>query len=1009
MESIFGGAPPCTPEKRSRCPVADLELTPLASEVFGAGPPCVLAQAGSMFDAAPFVPALSQAAPISEDDILSAAAIADGIHALCSTSKARVRRRCDPARAPVCAGNAEVLAHVRKQNLKLARARRIELRMNKPDDGEVKYRRLAKGFNKFVLRSGEKAQPGLKELRRRDGRLRGVRDATLGPAEHANTINPEGVLRVGFDPHPRKRQGVDGTSHIMEFQCAIAAVCDRLMRRAVSQKLQDNTSEALVIWRHFDPTPQKVRFGTLQEDLFPHARYLIRVEDKWKAVTLAQFRKVRPKARLQFGIVEVMAARFDLCVASLGGELDKCQLLLPPCVLQSTRAGVVIACLNSILPELSVEALLKRTTFTIVHDAPDAATGMTRCKAYFSEVFAKRSLLWYVPAVCSAHQLHRTMVSTAEDSVVAGDVYSVAFVASIPSHQATLQSHLFTIINDELVIKHSEPDPVWAQHGKEWCKHTLKRFVSETRGSLGPDDIFDHKATEVAAEVVEAVFVWANGDPRIDTVSHHWTEQSGSRAHIVENMYSAFLNAGLMLSDSKLNSMNRWGSTSLVMSVQVGASFFFDILRRVFNSAFPNWNAGMAPAGPGNNNPDISDDWRKYVRSKVWRAKCVLADQHSFPRHAVLVFVAVPIDYLWSRLQWLDQRGKVLFDIVGGRNPITDCVETLVQHVERASTWFSPLLWRYPDAQEELSREIRLRTLCTVCQLWWRFMHLEEFPYIFVRMVLPNATPESIRKLAELFFGKRKCCLEPDMALKVSAFFGTAAKLVASERFRRVVYAWADGTKLCNMHIERLLALIRLSLRAGVMAGTPDIEKVIACGLLSQWRSSYNTYGGLPLGVITREELVAADVPLARVAPKEGSGHTSGFVEFTNREKARRRTSTGALKGVGFAQELRSHAQQWASMSEAEKTPFQQQARSRHLRQQAGSNVPEVPDAVDRTLDCNLGLGSRHSPLALHHLETEIRRELGLSASGRLPGAMSWCRIFRQAARQQIFIRDQGH
>ena len=55
---------------------------------------------------------------------------------------------------------------------------------------------------------------------------------------------------------------------------------------------------------------------------------------------------------------------------------------------------------------------------------------------------------------------------------------------------------------------------------------------------------------------------------------------------------------------------------------------------------------------------------------------------------------------------------------------------------------------------------------------------MEEFPYIFVRMVLPNATQESIRKVAELFFGKRKCCLEPDMAQKVAALFGTINKLI---------------------------------------------------------------------------------------------------------------------------------------------------------------------------------------------------------------------------------------
>ena len=53
--------------------------------------------------------------------------------------------------------------------------------------------------------------------------------------------------------------------------------------------------------------------------------------------------------------------------------------------------------------------------------------------------------------------------------------------------------------------------------------------------------------------------------------------------------------------EGKLNALNRWGSTSLVMSQQVIGCVFFDVLRRVLEASFPNWNAGLPIVNDGDN------------------------------------------------------------------------------------------------------------------------------------------------------------------------------------------------------------------------------------------------------------------------------------------------------------------------------------------------------------------------------------------------------------------------
>ena len=92
--------------------------------------------------------------------------------------------------------------------------------------------------------------------------------------------------------------------------------------------------------------------------------------------------------------------------------------------------------------------------------------------------------------------------------------------------------------------------------------------------------------------------------------------------------------------------------------------------------------------------------------------------------------------------------------------------------------------------------------------------------------------------------------------------------------------AWAAHAKVCNMHLERLLALVKRASPGKL----PYAERVCAAGLLTQWISPHLSEGGSDPRITTRADLVADGVPLecSRKVSKRGGLHPS--MVYANRE-----------------------------------------------------------------------------------------------------------------------------
>lgn len=77
--------------------------------------------------------------------------------------------------------------------------------------------------------------------------------------------------------------------------------------------------------------------------------------------------------------------------------------------------------------------------------------------------------------------------------------------------------------------------------------------------------------------------------------------------------------------------------------------------------------------------------------------------------------------------------------------------------------------------------------------------------------------------------------------------------------FRAALCAWGRHSHICNMHVERLLSLIRRS--CANMKPLP-LERLTSNGFLAQFLAAHRAAGGADPRAWTTEQMVAEGVPL---------------------------------------------------------------------------------------------------------------------------------------------------
>jgi hypothetical protein len=332
----------------------------------------------------------------------------------------------------------------------------------------------------------------------------------------------------------------------------------------------------------------------------------------------------------------------------------------------------------------------------------------------------------------------------------------------------------------------------------------------------------------------------------------------------------SLVECSVLLGTGGLPAKNKWGSMSSALAEISLGVLIHAVLPRAFRAAFPSFDDGQLPQL---DNDAVDEEYQVVVKRKVYRVGKYLGPLgNTFrARQGLLAnFVLEPLDWLWQRLQHLDEQSKPLFEITTpSRSPFIAVEKRLSAFLQCSfaetsltAVWNHYSYERTEADNQELTSEIVNMVLKVVAQVRWRFtMFFEAWPFPLVRLCDP-AVPESEKaKVAESLFSAPPCCVDAYCSQKIRLAHGNPESLRNDRDLMGLLTSWSHHARVCNMHVERIFALIRKS----SPEKKPNVERLCSAGFLSQLVHSHRKAGGTDITAFQRSHLLATSVPIAAV------------------------------------------------------------------------------------------------------------------------------------------------
>ena len=381
------------------------------------------------------------------------------------------------------------------------------------------------------------------------------------------------------------------------------------------------------------------------------------------------------------GVAELLAQRMTVAWWH-GTVLTQRKIIVPPRFVENGKASTLYRAVDSGCGQLDVKGIAKlceAVPWVFLAENPDNAKPNRR-KMWATNARLPKNCL-YVPTGCCVHSCYRIVEAATPKYgklTLSGDLYALVYVCHIYSHVNQLYKALTDIVEREVDILYEwevtdQQREEWETYGRAVLEHTVMRHTLHTRARLeGGDDAFKLGVRELASrESMEKLLSLCNGDLTSPRVTHICRGRSccTSRSETAEKIVAALMENNFLLSKGGLPSESRWGSVSNTNSLAAFGLMFHGLLQRVWKRAYPSWESGSAVLDlleevPQNNN----EDFHLTLRRKVYRVHKFLTERGE--RACIMSVVAEPLDWLWHRLQYLDETGSSLLDIGSpDRNP----------------------------------------------------------------------------------------------------------------------------------------------------------------------------------------------------------------------------------------------------------------------------------------------------------------------------------------------------
>lgn len=243
--------------------------------------------------------------------------------------------------------------------------------------------------------------------------------------------------------------------------------------------------------------------------------------------------------------------------------------------------------------------------------------------------------------------------------------------------------------------------------------------------------------------------------------------------------------------------------------------------------------------------------------------------------------------------------------------------------------------------------------------------------------------------------------------VQVVGLFASAEAMNDDADFRALLLAWIKTAKMDNMHVERLLSLIKKSGMEPLAA--PMAERLCSTGFLAQWQKEHRSALGKDAGLSLRKNLIGDGAPLVaghrqqkrKRTPNNACG--GGFLAFRKLKIAERHAGMTREACHEWERQL---ASDWRDLPLERKQEFRTRARA---DLQARDTLPDPAQVEAHKLKGMLfGLASSESPLSVEAFRAAVCSQLGWPQGGDLGGFTKYMETMREHFLKDLLVRDAG-
>ena len=595
-----------------------------------------------------------------------------------------------------------------------------------------------------------------------------------------------------------------------------------------------------------------------------------------------------------------------------------------------------------------------------------------------------------------------------------GDAHAIYVATRHKQNAVALEIALWQEV-ENMDIRFDEPSAACIEANRKIMSYTFLREEDHIYGSLDQGELaseIDCDKRRVAEEFLRVL----NGDWRLQRLVHHCLAPGVCDCKQV--VFAALVSCNVVINKTttRTPSAKDWGTSTLHIAGQTLGMLCHGVGPRCFADGLPSWSDIELGADPDELQPAPGaspNEQRLYLRRKSCRAKCTMQNKNVHIEWCAITFSLAPVEHLLMRVQKLDGQGDGLLDCLDPTlSPVEDCQRALATNVSLpADNGLGALLHAYAHEEAELHKALASVvsiTFSAVAQLWVRFLHLSSQPMQALRQVNPRETPEQQDAHVRTYFDTPVCCKRTELGVRMDSLFESPEAMMDDAVWRRLLRLFLKKFKLCNMHVERIIARIRKSHKH--ILGKPHAMRVVAGGYLSEVLTQHFNSGGLDPRQVDRVGLSAMGVPVRRRAKrKRKSRPASGFVAYAMQQESVRRSKGISLKACGGRKRRWSALRQsWLRQTAGAKAAYAAEAeaswhRRRPQRDADAQLESESLPTSGTQFKPPWAFGSKQTPFAVHDMRDELMATLG-----SFPGAYKYLGHFLQVLSDASFVEDSA-